>query len=686
MGVVSPPAGAIASLLLLSSIAALVGCSQGAPTIGAPVRVHDLAACNNDSTDGVAHDGYRCLTYRGVAGISMGGGAAARVALQNPGLFDVVGTLGSPYVDLEYFFSSVSDASGGGFCPMPALVSHLSQLDDKDNPDTWCGPVAFGDLALPGTSCGGFSGDFNHQYRGAPAGRGGSFDRVSSFQIVFDLALAYGNPAFYNPSSKYLPPGIPEGHFVPLSLLAPDKESELAAKRADLCAHPVIQQNFKHAKYNPTGEYPVISFCDGNGPTNGEYEPGIHRFPFEVALAVDYDRDGERDYGEPVISSSLEAFDDFGVDGVADPSEPGYDPALNPDPAGDNYDWLANPTGTEKNYHFDPGERFADFGLDGVDGTQDFGEGNGKHDVNPNVEFGISQSPRRLLEQIDDRMLSRLHIWADAGIRDFLYSAQITNRFFGEVLRRRPGASKLYTDWEGLRATTGPSDGQYSPERADLSEARLGRHAYLRYGDASVCPGIDAVEGRGNHVGPPWEVLNRIRTVFGFASARFENGDRRALVGDIFEQGGPTQSIGDYVKVETYDSPALGRAQPYVVVLPPDYYKNPEARYPVLYFLHGQGQKARDLAASALLFLSPEMGSQDPEKQKKGESDWQKMLVVFADGECQPGECYTGTFYADFVGTDGHGARHGEAFFELMRVVEQKYRTKTPELVKAPAP
>lgn len=78
-------------------------------------------------------------------------------------------------------------------------------------------------------------GDFNHQYRGAPAGRGGSFNRVSSFQIVFDLALAYGNPAFYNPSSKYLPPGIPEGHFVPLSLLAPDKESELAAKRP-ICA------------------------------------------------------------------------------------------------------------------------------------------------------------------------------------------------------------------------------------------------------------------------------------------------------------------------------------------------------------------------------------------------------------------------------------------------------------------
>ena len=63
------------------------------------------------------------------------------------------------------------------------------------------------------------------------------------------------------------------------------------------------------------------------------------------------------------------------------------------------------------------------------------------------------------------------------------------------------------------------------------------------------------------------------------------------------------------------------------------------------------------------------------------EADWQKMIVVFADGQCHPGECYTGTFYVDFVGEDGHGAQHGEAFFELMRQVEANFRTKAPEIL-----
>ena len=58
-----------------------------------------------------------------------------------------------------------------------------------------------------------------------------------------------------------------------------------------------------------------------------------------------------------------------------------------------------------------------------------------------------------------------------------------------------------------------------------------------------------------------------------------------------------------------------------------------------------------------------------------------KMIVVFADGQCQPGECHTGTFYQDFVGFDGNGKKHGEAFFELIRTIESRYRVKAPEMI-----
>src|SRR5438105_4170621 len=113
------------------------------PNLGPPKLEEGLAACDEDGLDGAQHDGYRCATYRGIAGISMGGGAAMRIALQQPGLFDVAVSLGSPYIDMEYFFLSVGKVSNGGFCPREQLIQNLDAIDNKDDPRTWCGPVAF---------------------------------------------------------------------------------------------------------------------------------------------------------------------------------------------------------------------------------------------------------------------------------------------------------------------------------------------------------------------------------------------------------------------------------------------------------------------------------------------------------------------------------------------------------------
>jgi putative esterase len=666
----------VCSTVLLFSIA---GCSKA--ELGAPVLSEGLAACANDGIDGRPHDHQHCVTYRAIAGISMGGGAAMRIALEHPELFDTSISLGSPYIDLEHFFNSISKQANGGFCSREQLLQNLDAIDLKDDPRTWCGPVELKELALPGTTCAGFKGDYNHQYRGPSAGRGGSFSREGSFAVVSDLALAYGNPAFYNPASKFVPPGVGDKYHVPLDLDDDAKAAARTAYYADLCAHPAVLPNFRDRVYNPTGEYPVITFCDGDGPINGEYEPDLERFPVEVPLAVDYNRNGRRDYGEPVIGQPFEPWSDFGADGLPDPMEPGFDPASNPDPSHDDYDWLTNPSGTENNSRFDGGEPFEDLGLDGAAGTGDYGEGNGRFDMNPNLAYAFSRSPRALVERLDARMFSRLHLWVDAGIRDFLYSSQITNHFFGAVMHRFPGA-KLYTDWSDLaRTVNGEAQSDYDPRLADFSEKTVGRHAYLRYGDPAVCPGVDAATGRGNHVGSPPEVLNRLMTSFAFASARWPKGDHALLSGGISDQESPAQALEDFILVRDFDSAALLRKMTYVVILPPDYYRNPSAHYPVIYFLHGQGQKATDLAASALLLLSPQMGSNDTMRTRARRSDWQKMIIVLADGECHVGECHTGTFYIDLVGPDGNGAKHGQAFFELMRVIDASFRTKPPEML-----
>src|SRR5687767_9882737 len=285
----------------------LLACGEDAK-VREPFLVKGREGCPDD----------RCVTYRAVGGISMGGGSAMRWALENPELFDVAISLGSPYIDLEYFLISVSEVSNGGFCSRDQLLGNLDRIDTKDDPAIWCGPVHFEELAMPGTACDGFSGDYNHHYRGPSAGSGGSFDREESLAIVQDLAIAYGNPAFYNPDDPYLPPGVPLSHHVPLSLDAPGREADRAAVRSSICADPIVLPRFYDREYNPTGEHPVITFCDGNGPINGEYEPGVATFPMEVALAVDLNRNNRRDYGEPVIAQPFELWDDFGVDRLPD--------------------------------------------------------------------------------------------------------------------------------------------------------------------------------------------------------------------------------------------------------------------------------------------------------------------------------------------------------------------------------
>lgn len=602
----------------------------------------------------------------------MGGGSAMRIVLEDPELYDLAVSLGSPYIDLEYFLFSVGRISGGGFCPPEQLLpEHRDRLDVPDDPRTWCGPVLYPELAVPDTRCDGFAGDYNHYYRGPDPGRGGSFDRIESLEIVQDFAIAYGNPASYNPDDPYLPDGIPAEHRVALGLSPAERD----ARRQALCRAKVTLSGRADRIYNPTGTFPVISFCDGNGEVNGAYRPGTETFPVEVALAVDYNGNGRRDYAEPVLAQASETLVDVGEDGRADPDEPGYDPVRNPDPAGDDYHWLHRPHGTENNLRHDPGEPMDDAGLDGVPGTGDYGEGNGVFDLNPNVEYAFSRSPRRLLEGLREGQLERLHLWADAGIRDFLLSAQLTNQFFGALMARVPDA-RLYLDWSGL-AQASNGGGPYVANEADLSVAAVGRHAYLRYGDPSVCPGVDERSGHGNHVGSAQDAVDRIATALAFASARFPDGDFRAYPGSLADQGSPNGALEDFVINGSFESAALGRTQPYVVLLPPDYYRHPEARYPVFYFLHGQGQKASDLAAVGLLSLSPQMTSADPARLRAGRSDWQKMIIVFADGECRPNECHTGSFYLDHRA----GARHGEAYYELLRHIEGQYRTRAPGAV-----
>jgi hypothetical protein len=97
---------------------------------------------------------------------------------------------------------------------------------------------------------------------------------------------------------------------------------------------------------NPDGSLPSVTVLDVSGT------------PIDYLLAVDLNRNGVRDEGEPIIVQMHEPFQDLNGDGC-----------------------------------WEPGEPFDDVGLDGVAGTGDYGEGNGEFDYHPLVANWLANDP-----------------------------------------------------------------------------------------------------------------------------------------------------------------------------------------------------------------------------------------------------------------------------------------------------
>jgi hypothetical protein len=667
-----------------------VGCTP-TPEEEPPVEFGEelgLPACDSETVS--AHPDSRCFTYRGVAGVSMGGGTAARLGFSYPGLFDVVGMMGTPFADMEALWGMILGNQLTGFCSLDQLEAVMAddpaRLNDPTDPEVWCGvhdvwpladdgKAATRDLpAVPGSECYMFKSDFNHWYRGPDEGRGGGFGRNDLIEIFHDIVSAWGNPLTYNPESSYFPPGVPDSWHV-----APQVSTD--EDRAAVCANPVVMQGVYNREYNPDGSYDVITFCDGAEGRNGDYDPtspSRERNVIEFALAVDLNGNGKRDYAEPLVINNRERWADVGVDGLADEDEPGYDAETNPDPAGDNWDPNTNPDGGEKNWKWDEGEAFDDDGLDGVPATGDYGEDNGDYDLSPTLEKLFSFSPGALFNAIGDEQVARMDLWIDAGIRDFLNTAQISNAFFSQIKKRVPDA-EVYNDFREL---PGVDDQPYIYYLPDYSRSAMGQAAYLRYGDSSICPSTDDILGDGNHVGPA--IIHRLYTLIGFMSARQPaQGRDQSIGGDVIDLESPNGRISDFGFLSNFQSDALSRDVDYGVLLPPDYFLSDrqEQEYPVLYFFHGQGQNAADMVGIGLVLWGSMKESARDDRIEQGLTDFQRSIIIFVDGECLDDTCWTGNFYADFEGLPRDDRRFETAFIELMDHVESNYRVKKPELV-----
>lgn len=596
--------------------------------------------------------------WNAIIGISMGGFAANSIGMRHPERFDIIADIGGdPGPSQIYFLAMVRDYLYGGFCTAE------DQAAGRGNIGQLC-PVTT-------TRADQFEigGDYEHQIAQEGDGVGLTLRRSLYVRASRDLARALSNPAHYNPDNPYAPPGVDDAF--------------LAQTAAQRCATPRVLTNFYDREFNPDGSNPVITFCDGvdKSGMNGVFDGNAtQNDPAEVLLAVDLNSNGKRDSGEPVVTNAYEPFRDVGVDGKADAEEAGYNAQTNPDPAKDNYHYLRNPLGTENNGDYEMGEPYEDVGLDGVaegcpagsaPGCYDYGQGNNKWDLSPNIERWYQSDTLRNFEKLTPAQRQHMSFWFDAGIRDFLNNSLGVNTTVGGLMAKYQAPFGVYDQFKTL--THGESEAGYDFTEIDWTE--MPKNLYLRYGDPDASP-ADIMRGDGRHVGTAVQIINRAQTAFAWLDKRWPDGDRSE-----------TLAGGDIIKDLVHTSPTTGRQSPYGIFLPPGYSDpaNADVRYPVVYFLHGYGQQPQDLVDLSSIFALYMIADREIEVR------FQKFIIVYVDGRCRPqmdgvpvdptgDKCEGGTFYTD--APLGGPAQMETNFLELMDHIDATYRTKRPSTAK----
>lgn len=680
----------------------------------------------------------RTYTFKAFSGVSMGAiGAAFNTGFgDNHEKVDALAVLGGP-MDVGFFIGGMERSQLGGFCPLSEL-ERVAAEDAENGTQQLNDPQALAHCSGPVPA--GIGYEVEQHYNGwYYEASGGDFDRNMYLQLFLDLSLAMGNPFYWNPESPLFPvSGI--------------TREQLTSK---LCEEPVVVKGFFNKEYNPDGKYDVITFCDGEAPSvlfcndeertlvdycsdlspdqfcaslgatvaearrddkntrdvwyrqRGKFDPCYrHTTPSAFGLALDINGNGRRDYHEPLLINGRERFEDTGADGCPDAREDGKGgccaagvtgcaTAGVADPNGDNFHFDDNPLGTENNRLWDPGEPYEDTGLDGVAGTGDFGEGNGRYDLGPNFQRFLDHDFRQRYLAMTEAQRRSIDFYADGGVHDIFNFGLSADHVHSAMRALSPNDSFRYHSFFDLPKLPGTATGKsYSPD--DIDFERMGRNVFVRYGNPDATP-AQRWAGDGGHVGTPAELIGRFLTFIRWMGARWD-----VVLGE------PDMTVELARRgVETYFSEVLGANRSFGLALPPGYDEFPERRYPVLFIGHGYGMSIHDMVDMSLLF-----------NELMSTGRLREMIIVYPSGRCcyenpadghrdcrdadddgvpftQPNpakarpayvsECVRGNFYVNRQGYfTGDETRYGDAIFELMDHVDANYRTLEPRTVTLP--
>ena len=363
---------------------------------------------------------------------------------------------------------------------------------------------------------------------------------------------------------------------------------------------PTTLLNFIDGETNPDGSLSVITYED---PGPGEW--------VEVLLALDRNGNKKRDHGEPVLRQFHEPFSDANGNGI-----------------------------------YDSGETFSDAGLDGVFGTEDYGEGDGKFTHNPNRQNFIAQDPLTHAKNLSLTTLQGLNLYVDAGTEDeFEFNIHTEN--FVQTLKDRGLSVKIE---EGFPENF-PEVSHYSSQK----------RVYVRYEGGHVGFNEENIGLSFEQIKEGIEgailVANRFTTLFAFVSDHFSGGKYGT---DLYEMYKYPSQMG----VVSFNSSSLNRKMEFGIYLPPGYGRSKYTYYPVLYLLGGYNMSIEGLAngwvQAALdgLILTREI---------------QKMIIVIVDGENYKNG--RGHFFVNQIDQE-RGDDFMDYFFDLVTYIDDRVRTK----------
>jgi pimeloyl-ACP methyl ester carboxylesterase len=307
-------------------------------------------------------------------------------------------------------------------------------------------------------------------------------------------------------------------------------------------------------------------------------------------LAVDLNDNEVFDYGEPLVHQM-------------------YEPFMNIDSNG----W------------WDSYEPFDDVGLDGIAGTQDYGEGNGKWDVDPDIETLLAQDPYILLDNAPDEVLAGLNLYIDSGYNDDFDFNELNDRFADLISSRDESFSTIeYTFW-------------FNPAFDE-------RHAYFRY--------------YGDHLGLPNPLIlkRRFSNLFKFVAQKLPGGEYANLIDFFFPST---------LEINTIESEALGREGRYGIYLPPGYKLRKKESYSTIYFLTGYGSRLENFIGMGIKTLIDTL---------LFSREFEKIIIVFLDGRSENGLGGKSSFYVNQVHPDGEAWE--DYLTEVIDHVDKTYKTR----------